>query len=52
LRQLIDAKLTRAASIDRPKLVILAGSNGPYSHRCEVIEPILGMPCVNGGVAV
>jgi hypothetical protein len=52
LRQLIDAKLARAAAIDGPKLVILAGSNGPYSHRCEVIEPILGMPCVNGGVAV
>jgi hypothetical protein len=32
--------------------VILAGSNGPYSHRCETIEPILGMPCVNGGIAV
>jgi hypothetical protein len=52
LQQQIDAKLLRAASIQRPKLVILAGSNGPYSHRCEVIEPILGMPCVNGGVAV
>ena len=52
LRQQIDAKLARAAAIDGPKLVILAGSNGPYSHRCEVIEPILGMPCVNGGVAV
>jgi hypothetical protein len=52
LQQQIDAKLTRAATINVPKLVILAGSNGPYSHRCEVIEPILGMPCVNGGVAV
>jgi hypothetical protein len=52
LRQQIDAKLARAGSIDGPKLVILAGSNGPYSHRCETIEPILGMPCVNGGVAV
>ena len=52
LRQQIDAKLTRAAAIKVPKIVILAGSNGPYSHRCEVIEPILGMPCVNGGVAV
>ena len=52
LRQQIDAKLARAAAINGPKLVILAGSNGPYSHRCEVIEPILGMPCVNGGVAV
>lgn len=52
LRQQIDAKLARAASIDGPKLVILAGSNGPYSHRCETIEPILGMRCVNGGIAV
>jgi hypothetical protein len=52
LRQQIDAKLARAAAIEGPKLVILAGSNGPYSHRCEIIEPILGMACVNGGVAV
>jgi hypothetical protein len=52
LRQQIDAKVARAASIHEPKLVILAGSNGPYSHRCEVIEPILRMPCVNGGIAV
>ena len=52
LQQQIDAKLQRAASIERPKLVILAGSNGPYSHRCEIIEPMTGMPCVNGGVAV
>jgi hypothetical protein len=52
LQQQIDAKLARAAAIDGPKLVILAGSNGPYSHRCEVIEPFLGMSCINGGVAV
>ena len=52
LRHQLDAKLARAASIDGPKLVILAGSNGPYSHRCELIEPVLAMPCVNGGVAV
>jgi hypothetical protein len=52
LRHQLDAKLARAASLRGPKLVILAGSNGPYSHRCEVIEPILAMPCVNGGVAV
>jgi hypothetical protein len=52
LRQQIDAKLARGALINGPKLVILAGSNGPYSHRCETIEPIIAMPCVNGGVAV
>jgi hypothetical protein len=48
----LDAKLARAATIHGPKLVILAGSNGPYSHRCQVIEPMLDLPCVNGGVAV
>ncbi len=48
----LDARLARAATIHGPKLVILAGSNGPYSHRCQVIEPMLGLPCVNGGVAV
>lgn len=51
-RAQLDAKLARGAAITGPKLVILAGSNGPYSHRCETIEPILGMPCVNAGVAV
>jgi hypothetical protein len=48
----IEQKLARGAAIPGRKLVILAGSNGPYSHRCETIEPILGLPCINGGVAV
>jgi hypothetical protein len=52
IRQDLDAKLARAAAIRTPKLVILAGSNGPYSHRCEAIEPILHLPCVNGGIAL
>ncbi len=52
LQHQIDAKLARAATLHGPKLVILAGSNGPYSHRCETIEPILHMQCINGGVAV
>jgi hypothetical protein len=52
LRAQIDAKLALGAMIAPPKLVILAGSNGPYSHRCEAMEPILAMPCVNAGVAV
>jgi hypothetical protein len=52
LRHEVDAKLARGAGISGPKLVILAGSNGPYSHRCATIEPILEMPCVNAGVAV
>lgn len=52
LREQIDAKLARGAAIGSPKLVILAGSNAPYSHRCELIERIVAIPCVNGGVAV
>jgi hypothetical protein len=51
-RQLIDAKLARGASIEGRKLVIIAGSNGLYSHRCETMEPLLGIPCVNAGVVV
>ena len=52
LEREIDVRIARGAALPSPKLVILAGSNGPYSHRCAVIEPILGMPCVNAGVAV
>lgn len=52
LRARIDANLARGASIEGQKLVIIAGSNGPYSHRCEVIESRLHLPCVNAGIAV
>ena len=52
LRERIDANLARGGAIQGLKLVILAGSNGPYSHRCEIIEPIVGRPCVNAGIAV
>jgi hypothetical protein len=52
LRARIDAGLTRGGALAQPKLVILAGSNAPYSHRCEVIEPIIRRPCVNAGTAV
>lgn len=52
VRARIDATLAAGRSIETPKLIILAGSNGPYSHRCEVIGPIAGRPCVNAGVAV
>ncbi len=52
LRDRLETKLARGATIEGRKLVIIAGSNGPYSHRCEVMEPILDMACVNAGVAV
>jgi hypothetical protein len=52
LRTRIEATVALGRTIDEPKLVILAGSNGPYSHRCEIIGPIIGRPCINAGVAV
>jgi hypothetical protein len=52
LRGRIEANLAFGQAINQPKLVILAGSNGPYSHRCETIEPIVNRPCVNAGIAV
>lgn len=32
------------------KLLIQGGSNVLFSHRCETMEPILGITCVNSGV--
>jgi hypothetical protein len=52
LRGLMAAKLARGAAAGTPKLVILAGSNGLYSHRCATIEAVLDMPCANGAVAI
>ncbi len=52
LRHEMAAKLARGATLASPKLVILAGSNAPYSHSCRVIGAMLGMNCENGGVAV
>jgi hypothetical protein len=52
LRRALDAKLTYAAGLPSPKLVILAGSNALFSHSCAVIGAMLRLPCVNGGVAL
>jgi hypothetical protein len=45
-------KTAALSSLRSPKLVILAGSNGPYSHSCLVIGDMLNMPCENAGIAV
>ncbi len=52
LRLEITQKAARLAALPSPKLVILAGSNGPYSHSCAVIGAMLAMPCENAGIAV
>ena len=48
----IQDKAARMAVLPTPKLVILAGSNGPYSHSCAVIGSMLTLPCENAGIAV
>jgi hypothetical protein len=52
LQARVEATLALGGSLRSAKLVILAGSNGPYSHRCQTIGPMIGRPCVNAGVAV
>ncbi len=52
LQARVEANIARSRAIQQPKLVILAGSNGPFSHRCQTIGPMIGRPCINAGVAV
>jgi len=52
LRLELEGKAARLAALPGPKLVILAGSNGPYSHSCVVLGAMLRMPCENAGIAV
>lgn len=48
----IHAKEERARALGSPKLLILAGSNGRYSHACAALAAPLALPCVNGSVGV
>jgi hypothetical protein len=50
--RLLHTKLDYAASLPGPRLVVFAGSNGRYSHRCAVLEPAVGRGCVNMSIAV
>lgn len=52
LRAALAAKQEAAARIAGPKFVIFAGSNALFSHSCAVIGPMLGLPCINAGVAL
>lgn len=46
---LLAVKRNYAASIRGPKLVIFAGSNARFSHRCETIARLISVPCANFG---
>ena len=50
IQRAFELKEAYARAHASPKLLIVAGSNGLYSHRCEVMEPIIGMACVNASI--
>lgn len=45
-----QAKRAYARQATGRKIVLYAGSNGLFSHRCETIEQALGVPCVNASL--
>lgn len=45
-----QAKRSYAERASGRKIVLYAGSNGLFSHRCETIEQSLGVPCVNAAL--
>lgn len=49
---LITRKAAHLQSLPTPRVVILAGSNGRFSHRCQPITQATGLPCSNLSVAV
>ena len=49
---LIENKLAHAQSLPAPRLLLLAGSNGRYSHRCQALQAATGWPCSNLSLAV
>lgn len=52
IQKQLDYKMAYARTLTSPKIVILAGSNGRYSHRCEMLSAALQRPCVNASIGV
>lgn len=50
--RMLDAKTAYAETLPPPRVLVFAGSNGRFSHRCEPISAATGRPCVNMSVAV
>jgi len=49
--QYLERKTNYLSAINNNKIVILAGSNGRFSHRCETIEQEIKIPCANMSIA-
>lgn len=52
MAQTLQRKTAHAQSLPRPRLLVFAGSNGRYSHRCSSLTEITGLPCTNLSMAV
>ena len=52
IKEAYDLKADYARAIEQPKFVVLAGSNAFFGIRCQTIEEISGIPCVNASVTV
>ncbi len=51
IQKSLDYKLDYARTLGSPKMLIFAGSNGRYSHRCAPFSAALERPCVNASLA-
>jgi len=49
---LIQSKSQHAQGLPAPRLLLLAGSNGRYSHRCLPLQQATGRACSNLSIAV
>ena len=52
IQKQLDYKLAYARTLHSPKIVVFAGSNGRFSHRCEMLTQETGLPCVNASIGV
>ena len=52
IQKQLNYKLGYARQIRSPKIVIFAGSNGRYSHRCEMLTAATRLPCVNASIGI
>jgi hypothetical protein len=48
----LQNKKAHAQALPRPRLLVFAGSNGRYSHRCSSLTEATGLPCTNLSMAV
>ena len=51
MKQYFEVKLQYLSKLENQKLVILAGSNGRFSHSCKVIQESIGIDCSNMSIS-